>query len=113
MSRSRAPDRLHHKRLNATDFDLDIQELITVSIKHLLEVRQFAIFACTARLQMLESMPAQDKSIQFGIVAQNGVSVASAPDIEFKAISPVGKRQVKSSNRVFRCVPAGATVAEK
>jgi len=58
-------------------------------------------------------MPAHDKIIQFGIVAQNGMPVASAADIKFKAISTVGKREVKGANGVFRCVPPGAPMAEK
>jgi len=39
--------------------------------------------------------------------------VASAADIKFETVSTVVECEIKGGNRVFRRVPAGATMAEK
>lgn len=60
-----------------------------------------------------EGVPAQHKAVQFGIVAQNRLTVARAAHVEFKSMGAVPQSKVKGCQSVFRRVMARAAMSEK
>ena len=64
-------------------------------------------------VELLQRMAANDQAVEFGIMAENQMPVASAADVEFEALRAVVKSQVKGGDGVFRSPGSSAAMSEQ
>ena len=94
------------KRMNALgDFGKPLQ--------HIIKARQGAVCTTETGLQLLECMPPDGKTVQPGIVADDGLQVAGAADVKLKSIHAMLQSEIKSGEGVFRGITPGTTMAEQ
>jgi hypothetical protein len=58
-------------------------------------------------------MTPDNQAVQPGIVANDGLFVAGAAYVKFKAVGAMLERKIKGGNGVFRRLEPGATMSEK
>jgi hypothetical protein len=64
-------------------------------------------------MDLLQRPRAYRYAIKFSIMANNGLLIAGAADIKFKAVRAMFERKIKSRDGVFRSVEPGAAMTEQ
>src|SRR5262249_33736922 len=106
--------RLCDKRLHAANFHLNIEKCrACVAVKNVFQAGRLRLGRSNTFLELAESMPANRKTFQAGIMANDGLAIARAAHVKFEPINAMLQREIKSGNGVFRCAVAGAAMAEK
>lgn len=84
-----------------------------ITVQHVFQAGRDLIRSQTTLLNSLERGTAQRQLIEFRIMANNRLAIASAADVELKAIGAMFQSEIKSGERVFRRVTPRAAMAQK
>ena len=106
--------RPRHQLLHAADFDLYIKEgRPSVTAQDLFESRRHLPAQRNCGMQLLEIASSHHQSMEFWIVAENGLAVAGPADVKLKAVGAVEQCKVESGDGVFRGATPGAAMSEQ
>src|SRR5947209_18933061 len=95
-------------------FDFNIQKCgAREPLQHIVKARQGVVCTAETGLQLLECMPPDGKTVQPGIVADDGLQVAGAADVKLKSIHAMLQSEIKSGEGGFRGITPGTTMAEQ
>src|SRR5579859_5255615 len=112
--RPRPPHRADYDLLHPAHFDLNIEKRrARISIKNIFQARWPFFSRDKAGLQLFECVFAYDQAIEAGIMANNGLPVAGAANIELKTINAMFEREIKSRDGIFRRIEPGAAMSEQ
>ena len=114
VARASISNGANHFRFQSSHLELNIEKCSrSVLVQDIFKTGGHLISFRTDLLNLFERGAPQSEAVKFWVVAENGVMVASAADVKFKAIGAMLQREVKSCKRVFRRVAPRAAMAQK
>jgi hypothetical protein len=103
-----------HQLLHAAHLHFDIQKRSArIAVQDIFQTQRPFFSGGTAGLKLLECVLAYYQPVQPWIMANNGLPVAGAANVKFKAVRSMFQGQIKRGKGIFRSVLAGAAMSEQ